>query len=311
MASCNRIVAPPMAPQRLAWPALLGALPALGLRASDLDAGNRASLAYDAAIQPGASESVDAAYVEAAAGLKRAVSAAMGRTGEAVLAGLSTGEEILAVVIVQLGTGASGVELVKFYEPDGKSHVFPWDKFGIVHAALVEPAQPLPSQFEALLKQSRMVFRRPAAFSPAALTPSAGVAFHHAIALSEPRLEIRYQIVVPLAREPGYVPTATVAPEAAREGMLTSLIFNASERVLSAPNPLPLEAVRREFGADWGAVSRLAVKPSVFGGGFRECLLLALQRQDAADAYVFFLFDDFERAKGAINDNFYTLRFAP
>ena len=294
---------------KICWPKLLRKLGSMGLRAADLDAGNRLVQAYDAAMQPGAGQLDFAAYYAASAVLKGAVKDAMARAGKAVLAALSTGDETLAVVIVQLGTNTEGVELVKFIEPNGKSQIFPWEKFGIVHAALVEPLAEPPAQFVALLSQAHMIFRRPAEFSASEVSAGAGVACHHAITLSEPKLEIRYQIVPRPAHDPVFKPIASANTQAVPEMMLTALIANSAERVLSAPNPLPAEAVRAEFGADWGAVCRLSLKASAFGGGFRECLLLALYRQDMGSAFQFFLFDDFEKAKGAINDNFYTLTF--
>lgn len=56
-------------------------------------------------------------------------------------------------------------------------------------------------------------------------------------------------------------------------------------------NEFPDKAIKAEFGADWGAVTPL-VPNAEFGQDFKHCLLVGLHKDNAADAYVYYLYDD-------------------
>ena len=71
--------------------------------------------------------------------------------------------------------------------------------------------------------------------------------------------------------------------------------FDAAYRA-EEPKPLnvfPDKAIRAEFGADWGALAPLVPVPE-FGQDYKHCLLIGLHKTDAADAYVYFLYDNQE-----------------
>jgi len=169
----------------------------------------------------------------------------------------------------------------------------------------------LPADFKSLLEQSGMVFGMPENFTPVAAKGNDSVLYHHAVAAPPPgKLELRYQLVAPAAPPPGgFKLTAAAEPGAVRQAMLLSVIMNIAARVIAPPSPFPEEAVRGEFAADWGAVCRVELKPSAFAEGFRECMILALHRGGSA-AYVFMLYDDFERSGDLLESSFYTLKFA-
>ena len=137
------------------------------------------------------------------------------------------------------------------------------------------------------------------------------VGYSCAIGVQDPKLELRYHIfplkLPPLP--PGYTSVASADLNTLHVPNMLAMIQNVARAVLVEPNLLPADGVKAEFGADWGAVCRLALAPSAFADGFAECLLLALHRKDVADAYVFFMFQDFQNAASLINSNFYTLRF--
>lgn len=160
--------------------------------------------------------------------------------------------------------------------------------------------------------QAGMVFRVPPDFD---LVPTqVNDRFRYACAVSSRavKLEIRYQIF-PLKLPPmpdGFTRIASVDLNQLHVPNLLAMIENISSRVVSGPNRLPDDAVQAEFGADWGVVCRLELATSGFAGGFAECMLVSLHKEDFADAQVLYLFDDFEAVKGVLQGNFYTLRFA-
>lgn len=169
-----------------------------------------------------------------------------------------------------------------------------------------------PATFREQLEQAGMAFKLPPGFIWVAPKANDRVAYHGAVATPAPRLEIRFHIVS-LKRPPlpeGFTPITAVDMNALHDMHLLALIHNVADHLVSGPNPLPAEAVQAEFGADRGSVSRLGLAPSTFSDGFSECMLLALHREDIADAYIFFMFDSFEQVAELIQNNFYTLTFA-
>jgi hypothetical protein len=72
---------------------------------------------------------------------------------------------------------------------------------------------------------------------------------------------------------------------------------------------LPPDAVRKEFGADSGATAFVELD-SAFGKGFKYCIASVIHRNNAVDAYTFFLYKDPEqRTVLARHDVFYSLKF--
>jgi len=139
------------------------------------------------------------------------------------------------------------------------------------------------------------------------------VRYSCAISAQDARLEIRYHIVSlkPQPLPPGFTSIAAADMNQLHVPNLLAIIQNVADRVIADPNLLPADAVRAEFGADWGATCRLGLARSSFSEGFTECLLLALHRKDVADAYVFFMFEDFASTVEILQSNFYTLTFEP
>jgi hypothetical protein len=167
-------------------------------------------------------------------------------------------------------------------------------------------------EFEQELAEAGLTFRLPDNFSVVNVKANDRVRYTCAIVANSAKLELRYHIV-PLKPQPlpeGYTSIASADMNQLHLSHYVALIRNVADSVISNPSPFPDEAVRAEFGADWGAVCRLGLAQSEFAEGFAECMLMCLHRKDVADAYVFFLFDDFAAVSNLIESNFYTLLFA-
>lgn len=172
--------------------------------------------------------------------------------------------------------------------------------------------QELPDNFCNLLVKGGLQFNPPSDFILIAPKENDSVAYQCVFALSEPKLEIRYQIVSlkPQTLPEGYTSIASADLNSAYNPYLASLIFNiAEDHVISGPNLLPEDTVQREFNANYGHATRLVLPLSRFGEGFNECLLFSLHRDDVADVYVFFMFDDFDKVAETMGSNFHTLTF--
>jgi hypothetical protein len=63
------------------------------------------------------------------------------------------------------------------------------------------------------------------------------------------------------------------------------------------------------FNADWAAAAVFDVEPD-FTREYAGGLMLAMHKNRIADAYVIYLFNDYQAAKSRINENLTTLVFS-
>jgi FimV-like protein len=169
----------------------------------------------------------------------------------------------------------------------------------------------LPPEFRKQLAEAHMRFTLPHGFTFIDPRPNDRVRYTGAIAPREDKFEIRYHIVSlkPQPLPAGYTSVASADLNTLHGAHLFALMNNVGREVISKPSQFPAAAVSAEFGANWGVTCRLALEPSTFSQGFSECVLMALHRRDVADAYVFFMFEDFARVQHLMESNFYILRF--
>jgi len=167
-------------------------------------------------------------------------------------------------------------------------------------------------EFEQELLDAGLVLQVPENFSAVDTKANDRVHYSGAIAANGAKLELRYHIVSlkPQPLPEGYTSIASADMNQLHIPHYLALIQNVANRVIAEPSPFPEHAVKAEFGADWGAVCRLGLAPSSFGEGYSECMLVCLHRRDLADAYIFFMFDDYSAVAKLIESNFYTLTFA-
>ncbi len=137
--------------------------------------------------------------------------------------------------------------------------------------------------------------------------------YEHALRHASGRLELRF-IVRPLARITiEYEDPHNAAPE---PNHLFPLLFESMTNALSVdgadtPSTVFTEAeAKRSFNADWAAVAAFDVDPD-YAGGFRNALLVAMHKNELADAYTLFLYDDYTEAKPLIDASLAILHFAP
>jgi hypothetical protein len=174
----------------------------------------------------------------------------------------------------------------------------------------------LPTDFELLLQETGMRFVHPDGFTPVAVLPDQVWTYHHAVLSPSRNLEIRYRIdsfprlaaeQVQLQR--GMTEWISVDINAIHHTNAAATLFNLSGGQNLLLNPFPAEAVHAEFGADWGAIADFVLPQLGSNGEYRVGALIALHRDDRADAYVLGLL----RAPGVefdlLQKNFYALTF--
>ena len=168
-------------------------------------------------------------------------------------------------------------------------------------------AQPSAEQ---LLQESGVELNPGDEFEPVAVVPNELFEYQQAFRTHDRLLERRVALR-PLQRlEIEYQDPHNAAPE---PNHIFPLIFDSLIGHLARSGAMPSREydagqARQKFNADWAAAAVFDVEPE-FGGGYDQALLLALHRNNRADAYLVFLFDDYQRVKEVLNRNLSSLRF--
>ena len=135
--------------------------------------------------------------------------------------------------------------------------------------------------------------------------------YEHAMRHRSGALELRF-IVRPLGRiEIEYNDPHNAAPE---PNHLFPLLFESLTDRLSANSntssrTLAEVEARERFNAQWVALSIFDVDPA-FAADYKNAILLAMHKNDRADAYTLFLYNDHDRARPLINQALSILTFA-
>lgn len=175
----------------------------------------------------------------------------------------------------------------------------------------------LPAEFEQLLQETGMRFAQPDGFESVPVITDQGWVYHHAVRSPSRNLEIRYRIdsLPRLAAERAHVQQgmtvlASVDLNQIHRANAVATLFNLSGGQDRPLNAFPAEAVRAEFGADWGAIADFVLPQHGSGDEYRVGVLIALHRDDRADAYVLGLLRTPGVEFDLLQQNFYALTFS-
>lgn len=176
---------------------------------------------------------------------------------------------------------------------------------------LADQETPAGESFEGLLAEGELVFSPPRGYEeiPAGRTPM--LDYERALRSPDGILEIRLAIR-PLSRlvidydDPH---GATPNPNHVFPLVFESLATRLSGGRHAPSNTYPPDRAREKFNADWAAA---AVFDTVeeFDTPFKQGLLLAIHRNKISDAYLVFLFDDYEAVKDSLKSAMGTLVFS-
>ena len=94
------------------------------------------------------------------------------------------------------------------------------------------------------------------------------------------------------------------------EPMLITMALNISNGTMIQPRRYPPESVKQEFGADDGSTG-LVPTNSDFGKGYKQCMISVIHKDNVADAYVFYLYNNQDEIMGALTTGkvFHALTF--
>ncbi len=166
--------------------------------------------------------------------------------------------------------------------------------------------------FDLLLEESGLRVETRQAFADVPIERNPVLAYEHAMRHESGALELRF-IVRPLSRiEIEYNDPHNAAPE---PNHLFPLLFESLTQHLAANNDtssstLSETEARDKFNAQWAAVAVFDVDPQ-FSSEYKNAVLLGMHKNDMADAYTLFLYNDPETAKPLINAALSIMAFTP
>lgn len=171
-------------------------------------------------------------------------------------------------------------------------------------------AQDTPYTFEQLLDDAGLIHQQPAGFEIQAPEANEVLSYEHALKHRQKKLAVRYAIRPINMVEIDYEDPHNAAPEPNHlfPMLFQSLISDFSRGGNSPSNEYSASDARAKFNADWAAVAVMDVSRD-FSEDYDQVLLLALHKNNASDAYVIVLFDDYAAVKPEINTAIASLRF--
>lgn len=166
------------------------------------------------------------------------------------------------------------------------------------------------TRFDALLNEAGLTLTEPEHFSQRSVQNSDLLPYEHVIRHSDNVLEVRYAIR-PISRmEINYQDPHSSAPEPNHifTMMFTALIGQLSSGGNSPHREYSPQDAADKFNADWAGLSVFDIEQA-YSADFKQAFLVALHKNNLADAYLVILFNDYKRAKPLVNEVIQSLRF--
>lgn len=170
--------------------------------------------------------------------------------------------------------------------------------------------------FDNLLQRSALSFIQPPGFDSIGITENSAMEYEYALKHRSKNFEVRYAIR-PLDtllqqyqdkeqnKQPGDI---NLNPNNLYATLLKTTTLNISNDYLPEMVVFDKAAVKEEFNADWGGTTYVEVGKE-FGKGYKYCMIVAIHKDNVADAYLFFLSDNADNFNDIMLDAFHSLKF--
>lgn len=176
----------------------------------------------------------------------------------------------------------------------------------------------LPENFSKLVARANMIFEMPKGFTELPIIKNRQMNYEYALKHPRARLELRYA-VRPLDtllkryeermnhKKPGDV---YINPNNFYSTTFQATLANISTGDMPEMKEMDPSNVHKEFNADWGATAVINVNET-FGQKYKYCLVVALHKDNAGDAYYFYLANKKQDLDHAVGPVFTSLKFKP
>lgn len=163
-------------------------------------------------------------------------------------------------------------------------------------------AQPSMGTFQQLASLHHMRFAMPSHFTAVPVKANRDIVYDFAMRSEIKKLEIRYRIVS--------IDRKDRNANAVHETMLATMAMNISNGKTITPQRYPTTSVKKEFGADAGCTG-VVLTQSEFGNGYTMCMISVIHKDNVADAYTYYLFDEQDALIEALTNSpiYHALRF--
>jgi hypothetical protein len=215
---------------------------------------------------------------------------------------------------------AFGVTLA-FFESSSNQYLIMY-KFKLLNALVLVlfisafQSDKIQVNFKDQLAIAGMMIDMPKGFVETKIISNQQMNYEYAIKHPEKNFEVRYAIR-PLGeliksyneneknKKPGDI---NINPNQFFASSFQATCLNISGGQMPRVNQFPKQAVKSEFNADWGATTFMKVGKE-FGQQYQFCMLVAIHKDNLADAYIFYLSDKQETISELVEPVFHSLKF--
>ena len=179
--------------------------------------------------------------------------------------------------------------------------------------------------FQNVLNLAQMTFKIPKDAIPIPIKENNQMHYEYAITFKDQPFEVRYSVApVGYTVAEAYTGGKNVTPQKNTMGEMKPEAISIAVAINVAggkptqgmgSNPFPPEAVKREFGADWGSTTLIPLGNNSFGTDYKFCIMVSLFKKNVANAYIMYLSDTKENAAKLMKEliafpgSFYALKF--
>jgi len=174
----------------------------------------------------------------------------------------------------------------------------------------------LPKAFTDLLSRADMMFEAPDSLLPAKIIENKSMTYEYAIKYPDKNFEVRYAVrpsdhlwkefeLAEKTRKKGDINTN---PDSAYLSLFQTVILNCSGGEFREITAFEKAAVKSEFNADWGGTVFFHPRKE-FGQQYKYCMVVALHKSRAGDAFIFYLSDTRDNFNDLVLPAFHSLRF--
>jgi hypothetical protein len=174
----------------------------------------------------------------------------------------------------------------------------------------------LPKEFSDLLDRAKMTFVKPIDYFKTPAIINNQMNYEYALVYSGKTFEVRYAIRPLDEQIKEYEKNMKnkkdgdifLNPNNIYETVLQATVLNISGGILPNITAFNKDAVKNEFNADWGATAFVEVGKE-FGQAYKYCMVVAIHKDNVADAYYFYLSDSKEGFNEMMQPAFHSLKF--
>lgn len=175
----------------------------------------------------------------------------------------------------------------------------------------------LPTSFTNLLTRAQITFMPPGGLMEVEPIENSQMHYQYALKFPDKNFEVRYTVRPLDSMITQYndwlknkkAGTGRVDPNKLHAAALYAIMMNISNG--SRPPQIKAfdsVAVRKEFNADWGATG-VCVPGGDFARGYKYCEVVAIHKDNMADAYCFYLSDDVSYFQTLLIPIFHAMKF--